>query len=116
MPNFSLKGKRALVTGASRGIGQAMAVALAEAGADVICASSREGGCEETINIIKTKTDVMVAELHADLSDLAAVEKLADDALSVWRGRLSIGAMAARFAGKHRFSILAQSENRQAND
>ena len=42
MPNFSLAGKRALVTGASRGIGQAMAIALAEAGADVICASSSE--------------------------------------------------------------------------
>lgn len=32
---FSLKGKRAVVTGASRGIGQATAIALAEAGADV---------------------------------------------------------------------------------
>ena len=37
---FSLVGKRALVTGCSRGIGQAMAVGLAEAGADIIGVSA----------------------------------------------------------------------------
>ena len=38
-PSFSLSGKTALVTGASSGIGQGCAVALAEAGAHVICAA-----------------------------------------------------------------------------
>jgi 2-deoxy-D-gluconate 3-dehydrogenase len=33
---FDLTGKTALVTGGTRGIGQAMAIALAEAGADII--------------------------------------------------------------------------------
>ena len=33
---FSLKGETALVTGGTRGIGQAVAVGLAEAGADII--------------------------------------------------------------------------------
>ena len=36
MSLFSLSGKTALVTGGTRGIGQAMAFALAEAGADII--------------------------------------------------------------------------------
>lgn len=36
LDSFSLKGKTALVTGCKRGIGKAMAVALAEAGADII--------------------------------------------------------------------------------
>jgi 2-deoxy-D-gluconate 3-dehydrogenase len=40
LDKFSLKGKTALVTGCSRGIGKAMAVALAEAGADVIGVSA----------------------------------------------------------------------------
>jgi len=33
---FSLQGQTALVTGGTRGIGQAMAIALAEAGADIL--------------------------------------------------------------------------------
>lgn len=86
MPNFSLTGKRALVTGASRGIGQAMAVALAESGASVICASSRKGGCEETHAKIRAVSNAEVTALHADLSDMAAVQKLADDAQAVWGG------------------------------
>lgn len=52
---FSLKGKTALVTGCSRGIGKAMAAALAEAGADIIGVSAtipEDGG--ETGKIIRS--------------------------------------------------------------
>lgn len=47
---FSLEGKRALVTGANTGIGQAIAVALAGQGAAVTCAGRR--ACDETVGLI----------------------------------------------------------------
>lgn len=86
MPNFSLAGKRALVTGASRGIGQAMAIALAEAGADVICASSGAGGCDNTVEQINSLGTVRAEQVYADLSDMQAVEAMAEQALALWGG------------------------------
>lgn len=51
---FSLEGKRAVVTGASRGLGQAMAQALAAAGADVACVSRTREGSNETAADVRT--------------------------------------------------------------
>jgi 2-deoxy-D-gluconate 3-dehydrogenase len=50
---FSLPGRRALVTGANTGTGQAIAVGLAQAGAEVICAGRR--ACDETVAAIKAE-------------------------------------------------------------
>jgi 2-deoxy-D-gluconate 3-dehydrogenase len=88
MVNFSLEGKTALVTGASRGIGQALALALATSGAFVICASSRPGGCDETLRKIQSEGGQAMA-LDADLADADAVVKLAEDALSI-KGHIDI--------------------------
>lgn len=56
MNRFSLDGRTALVTGANTGIGQAIAVALAEAGARVLCAGRSE----------PTETLARIAELGGD--------------------------------------------------
>ena len=51
-PSFRLDGKRALVTGASSGIGQACAAALGEAGAHVVAAARRVDKLQETVGEI----------------------------------------------------------------
>ena len=54
MSLFDLTGKSAFVTGASRGIGRVIAVALAEAGADVALVARSEDGLAETAEAIDT--------------------------------------------------------------
>jgi 2-deoxy-D-gluconate 3-dehydrogenase len=76
LDRFSLAGKRALVTGASRGLGRAMAVGLAEAGADVVCASSKPGGADKTANAIRSLGRTAWT-VDADLGDRDAVQKMA---------------------------------------
>lgn len=52
-PGLTLAGRLALITGASRGIGAALAVALAERGAHVVLAARTQGGLEETDDRIR---------------------------------------------------------------
>ena len=64
---FKLDGKVAVVTGANTGLGQGMAVALAQAGAKVLGVARRS--CEDTKNNIEADGGVF-AEVIADLSTL----------------------------------------------
>jgi NAD(P)-dependent dehydrogenase (short-subunit alcohol dehydrogenase family) len=52
-PSFRLDGKRALVAGASSGIGLACAAALAEAGAEVLLLARREAELAEAVGTIR---------------------------------------------------------------
>jgi NAD(P)-dependent dehydrogenase (short-subunit alcohol dehydrogenase family) len=70
---FSLAGKKALVTGASRGIGEVIAVAFARAGADVALTARTEAGLTETASQIRGLGRQAV-EIPADLTDRAAAE------------------------------------------
>lgn len=72
---FSLSGRKALVTGANTGIGQAVAVALASAGAEVTCAGRR--GCDETLAAI-VAAGGRGQELHLDFADPMAARDLFD--------------------------------------
>lgn len=73
---FSLFGKTALVTGATRGIGQAIAVCLANAGAEVICAGRTSA--DETLELI-AKGGGKGRALELDVSDPMAAAKIVEN-------------------------------------
>ena len=71
-----LTGRTALVTGASRGIGRAIALALAGAGADVVVnCRERVRSAEETADAVRAKGRRALA-IAADVSDTRAVEEM----------------------------------------
>jgi len=84
---FKLEGKVALVTGASTGLGAAIAIALAEAGADVACHGNThapDASCEAV-----TKTGRQAFALTGDLGDRETPRKLVDGTIDHF-GRLDI--------------------------
>jgi 7-alpha-hydroxysteroid dehydrogenase len=88
LDRFRLDGRVAIVTGAGRGIGAATAVALAEAGADVVIASRTEKQLARVAEQVAAagRRAMVVA---ADLSDLGAVAGLADVAMGSF-GRIDV--------------------------
>jgi 3-oxoacyl-[acyl-carrier protein] reductase len=85
---MQLSGKIALVTGASRGIGRAIAVDLARHGASVFCTSTKSGGCADTLAAIAAVAGQGHA-LVADVADPASVDALAKAVLEQ-AGRLDL--------------------------
>ncbi|MFP3385707.1 SDR family NAD(P)-dependent oxidoreductase [Tritonibacter sp. SIMBA_163] len=79
LPSFDLTGKRALVTGASSGIGQGCAVALAGAGAHVVCAARGAERLEATVAAMQA-AGYSAEALPLDQGDLVALESALDGA------------------------------------
>ncbi|HYK43062.1 MAG TPA: 3-oxoacyl-[acyl-carrier-protein] reductase [Thermoanaerobaculia bacterium] len=75
------EGRRALVTGASRGIGEAVASRLADEGASVIAAARTAGDLERVVSAIR-QAGGQASALALDLSDPASIESAAKAALA----------------------------------
>jgi 7-alpha-hydroxysteroid dehydrogenase len=88
LDRFRVTGKAAVVTGAGRGIGAATAVALAQAGADVLISARTEAQLAKVAREIE-QAGRRAVTVPADLADLDAMTGLVETALAAF-GRLDI--------------------------
>ncbi|WP_334655874.1 SDR family NAD(P)-dependent oxidoreductase [Sphingomonas panaciterrae] len=87
-PLFDLSGKVALITGGSRGLGRQMALAFADAGADIIVSSRKADACEAVVAEVEAKGRRAVA-IPAHAAKWDEMDRLADEAWAAF-GRLDI--------------------------
>ncbi|KCZ60079.1 3-oxoacyl-[acyl-carrier-protein] reductase [Hyphomonas chukchiensis] len=105
---FDLTGRTALVTGASGGIGRAIATALSEAGAKVALSGTRESVLEEVAATLKGESAIVTC----NLSDAEAVDSL------VGRAEAAVGPLDILIAnaGITRDKLLIQMKDEDWND
>jgi NAD(P)-dependent dehydrogenase (short-subunit alcohol dehydrogenase family) len=85
---FGLEGKVAVVTGGTSGIGKALSLGLADAGADVIATARRQQQVDETANEIEGRGRKTL-RIASDVGDRASLEKLLAAALEAF-GKVDI--------------------------
>lgn len=85
---YGLSGKRGIVTGSANGIGQALAIGLAEAGADVVIAdlAAQRDAAQETAQAVRDRgREAMVVAL--DVTSLASIQAMMSQVVEQW-GRI----------------------------
>jgi len=85
---MELQGKNAVVTGAGRGIGRAIALQLAEAGARVAAADIDPDNADDTSAAIQESAGESLS-IHADVGDLSAIDRMILEARNAF-GRIDV--------------------------
>jgi len=86
LDRFRLDSRTAIVTGGNRGIGRAISLALAEAGADVVIGNRDAESGQRAAEEIEAATDATVRAYEADVTDEAQVEALVDATVDEFGG------------------------------
>ncbi len=106
---FALTGKKALVTGASRGIGKGIALALAKQGADVaVNYRSKKEEAEAVVAEIK-KMGREAFAVQADVSEAGSVAKMFEEVGSKWK-KIDILVNNAGILSQHPFGEIPEEE------
>jgi len=115
MANVDLRGKVAVVTGASLGIGRATAIAMGRAGAKVaVNYRSHRDQAEEVVAAIR-QAGSDAAALQADVADQAAVERLIAQTVQQF-GRLDIAVSNAAYSDRELFYLADMAGFRRTVD
>lgn len=97
LPSFSVEGKVTIVTGASRGIGNALARGFAEAGAKVALAARTESELEATAGEIRTKGGAAIV-IPTDVTRIDQLQAMVERTVAEW-GRIDVLLNVAGGAG-----------------
>jgi NAD(P)-dependent dehydrogenase (short-subunit alcohol dehydrogenase family) len=97
--DLQLNGRRALITGGSRGLGKAIARELGREGVDCAICARHEGPLNETAEELKKETGRKVVPIVADTSNAESIERLVSEAAGALGGIDILINNAARVAG-----------------
>jgi NAD(P)-dependent dehydrogenase (short-subunit alcohol dehydrogenase family) len=114
LDRFRLTDRAAIVTGAGRGIGRAIALAFAEAGADVICAARTQEEIDATAADVRARGRRARA-VRCDVTDRAQLEGLVEAALGEL-GRLDVLVNNAGITHRSAFAATATDVLRRVMD
>ena len=109
---FDLKGKVAIITGSSRGIGRAIAERMAQHGAKVVISSRKKEACDEVTQAIQAKYGPDSAiTVAANISSKEDLQNLVDQTMAHW-GRVDVlvcNAASNPYYGPRRASPMPNS-------
>jgi 2-dehydro-3-deoxy-D-gluconate 5-dehydrogenase len=108
MSLFDLTGKIAMITGASRGLGRAMAIGMAQAGATVVAIGRDKAALEETADAIDLQGGNSKI-LRLDICDDQAIQEMMDTVMASF-GRIDILVNNAGVSAMNRTSEISKAE------